>query len=839
MANKPRTDNAPVPERANILLVDDQAANLLALRAVLDDLGHNLVEVHSGKEALRQLADDDYAVILLDVQMHGLDGFETARLIRSQEKTRHTPIIFLTAYDTDRLVIEQAYALGAVDFLVKPLVPVVLKAKIAGFVDLFQKTEQVRRQAEELRQVERQRFDERLAEENARLRESEEKFRLLADTIPQLAWMARPDGYIFWYNRRWYEYTGTTPEQMEGWGWQSVHDPVELPKVLERWKASIATGQPFDMVFPLKGADGLFHPFLTRINPLRNEAERILYWFGTNTDISEQKRVEHALRESERSLHKQSERLRLLWEAASVLLTTNEPDAMLRGLFAKIAPHLGLDTYFNFMVNEAGDALRLESCAGIPEETAKSIRRLEFGQAICGTVAVQRKPLVATFIQQSDDPKVQLVKSLGIRAYACNPLIAEGMLFGTLSFASRTRDEFDADELEFLRTLNHYVTVAYERLRLIKELKEASHRKDEFLMMLAHELRNPLAPVRNALEVLKLSSSDRLAADKARAVMERQVTHFSRLVDGLLDVSRLISNKVVLQTERLDFARLVRVAAEDQLPAFEEANLALVVETPELPVWVTGDPTRLTQVIDNLLNNARKFTDPGGRVQIRVHPSSQLGQAVLTVSDTGIGIEPEMLPHLFETFAQGDRSLDRTRGGLGLGLSVVRGLVELHGGQVQAASAGPGRGAEFTVRLPAEPEPAALTQMPTASGRNEKHQRILVVEDNRDSAECLRMLLELYGYEVTVAYSGPEGVKAAEQCKPNIILCDIGLPGLDGYEVVRTLRRNPTTANAHMIAVTGYGSDDDRSRSRDAGFDRHMVKPVDPVDLRQALASLG
>ncbi|HEY7328599.1 MAG TPA: ATP-binding protein [Gemmataceae bacterium] len=305
------------------------------------------------------------------------------------------------------------------------------------------------------------------------------------------------------------------------------------------------------------------------------------------------------------------------------------------------------------------------------------------------------------------------------------------------------------------------------------------------------------------------------------------------------DVSRLIGGKVTLRSERLDLARLVRVAAEDQRPAFEEASLDLAVDAPEVPLWVTGDPTRLTQVIDNLLHNARKFTQRGGRVEVRVRADPQDRQAVLTVRDTGIGIEPEMLPQLFETFAQADRSLDSSEGGLGLGLSVVRGLVELHRGQVSATSGGRGQGAEFTVRIPAEPEPAALTQMPTAAVHDRTHRRILLVEDNRDAADTLRMLLELYGYEVTVAYTGPDGVKAAEERQPNIVLCDIGLPGLDGYGVARKLRGNPATAKAHMIAVTGYGSEDDLSRSREAGFDRHMVKPVDPVDLKQALATLG
>jgi CheY-like chemotaxis protein len=242
--------------------------------------------------------------------------------------------------------------------------------------------------------------------------------------------------------------------------------------------------------------------------------------------------------------------------------------------------------------------------------------------------------------------------------------------------------------------------------------------------------------------------------------------------------------------------------------------------------------------VENLLQNAVKFTDPGGRIAIWVRVDEDHGQALLSVRDTGIGIGSGVLPHLFEAFAQADRSLERSKGGLGLGLALVKGLVELHGGDIQAASEGLGRGAEFTIRLPLQPEPAAVTQMPVAPQRARQRLRILVVEDNRDSAESLRMLLELYGYEVAVAYSGPEGVQAAEQWQPDVVLCDIGLPGLDGYGVVSKLRRNPATARAHFIAVTGYGAEDDCRRSQEAGFDQHMVKPVDPEALQRLLTAI-
>jgi CheY-like chemotaxis protein len=263
---------------------------------------------------------------------------------------------------------------------------------------------------------------------------------------------------------------------------------------------------------------------------------------------------------------------------------------------------------------------------------------------------------------------------------------------------------------------------------------------------------------------------------------------------------------------------------EKQRSDFQLAGLELAVESPEVPVWVTADPTQLTQVLDHLLHNAQKFTERGGKVELRMQVEPEGRKAILTVRHTGGSIKPE-------TTCAKDSS--------GLDLATVRSIIELHGGEVSTMSAGPDRAVDFTVRLPAEPEPAALTQVLTEPEQDEHHLRILVVEDNRDSAESLRMLLELYGYEVTVAYTGPDGVKAAEECKPNIVLCDIGLPGLDGYGVARHLRRNPATAKTPIIAVTGYGTDEDRHRSREAGFDRHMVKPVDPEALHQALAALG
>jgi CheY-like chemotaxis protein len=370
-----------------------------------------------------------------------------------------------------------------------------------------------------------------------------------------------------------------------------------------------------------------------------------------------------------------------------------------------------------------------------------------------------------------------------------------------------------------------------------EELRRANRAKDDFLVMLAHELRNPLAPILNCLHILRLSGYDRQKLEQARAVMERQLRHLSRLVDELIDVSRIIRGRVQLQPERLDLARLVRTTAEDYRAPLERAGLTLRVEVPEGPVWVAGDATRLPQALNNLLENAAKFRDRAGRVVVRLTVDAGRRQALLSVRDTGIGIEPEMLPRLFDVFAQADRSLERTRGGLGLGLSMVKRLVELHGGAVEAASAGAGRGAEFTIHLPLLAEPPTLATMPATPAAVGERLRILVVEDNRDVAESLRMLLELLGNEVGVAHTGPDGVRLAHQWQPNVVLCDIGLPGgLDGFGVASELRQDPATANARLIAITGYGSDNDRERARRAGFDYHLTKPADPAALQQLLA---
>jgi PAS domain S-box-containing protein len=384
-----------------------------------------------------------------------------------------------------------------------------------------------------------------------------------------------------------------------------------------------------------------------------------------------------------------------------------------------------------------------------------------------------------------------------------------------------------------------------ERRRLEAQLRdradrlvEADRRKTQFLAMLAHELRNPLGPIRNGLHVLRLSGGDAQVRDQVRDMMERQVRHMARMIDDLLDVSRLTRGKVSLALERLDLARLLRLCAEDHRGVLTSGGVTLDASVPAAPVWVAGDFARLTQVFGNLLDNARKFTPRGGRVSLRLTADAKRAEVV--VADTGVGIAAEELSYLFEPFSQGEQSLDRSSGGLGLGLAVARGLVELHGGSIAAHSEGQGRGAAFVVRLPLQTEPAALSQ-PAAEGpaRAAGRGRILVIEDNSDAAESLEMLLRLEGYEVRVAHDGPAGLTAARETGPDAIVCDIGLPGMDGFKVAAALRQDPATSGVRLIALTGYGQAEDRQRALASGFDAHLIKPVDPGKLLQAIGEAG
>jgi PAS domain S-box-containing protein len=414
------------------------------------------------------------------------------------------------------------------------------------------------------------------------------------------------------------------------------------------------------------------------------------------------------------------------------------------------------------------------------------------------------------------------------RSGRCN-----GMILAT----DKEGGDFTEEDESLLKQLATVASLALQHVEARISLEEADRRKNQFLAVLSHELRNPLAPIRNSLYVLEHAEPGGEQARRAQAVIDRQVAHMTRLVDDLLDVTRISRGKIQLRRETLDLADVTRRAAEDHLAAFVTSAVELEVAVPEEPVRISGDRTRVAQVIDNLLQNAVRFTQPGGRVSLSVEADATLGQAIARVRDTGAGIAPEILPHLFQPFTQADTTLARSKGGLGLGLALVKGLVELHGGRVSVASEGLGKGAEFEVRFALQAAASAREPPPRSTVPSGCPRRVLIIEDNVDAAESLREALEFGGHLVDVACTGTAGIEKARTFVPDVILCDIGLPGMDGYEVARAVRADAKLRGIRLVALTGYAAPDDVTKARESGFDRHLAKPPSLREIEEALAS--
>ena len=519
-------------------------------------------------------------------------------------------------------------------------------------------------------------------------------FRLLAEMIPQLAWMARADGAIFWYNRRWYDYTGKSTAEMEGWGWQSVHDPVELPRVMERWQRSIQTGDPFDMEFPLKGIDGRFRWFLTRVVPILGPDGRPNLWFGSNTDVHDQKQAE-----------------------------------------------------------------------------------------------IERQHLL------------------------------------------EQEQQFRA------------------------EAERNGKLKDEFLATLSHELRTPLNAILGWSQILK-GTTDVGDLLEGLEVIDRNARAQAQIIDDILDMSRIISGKLRLEVQPVDLAAVVQAALDTVRPAARAKEIELRTLVDPVAGPVNGDPNRLQQVFWNLLSNAVKFTPKGGRVQVTLQ---RVNSGVeVSIVDNGEGIEPNFLPHVFDRFRQADASTTRRHGGLGLGLAIVKQLVELHGGEVQAQSRGRGEGSRFILSLPvtvihnATDTHPAIREHPDADSGSDRDAtplacdhligvEVLVVEDDPDSAQMVRRLLVGCGATVRLAGSAVEAMEQIKRAIPRVLVSDIGMPGEDGYALIRRIRLLPPNEGGQVraVALTAYARVSDRVRALEAGFQMHIAKPVDPLELVTTIAALA
>ncbi len=555
---------------------------------------------------------------------------------------------------------------------------------------------------------------------------------------------------------------------------------------------------------------------------------------GTVLDITARKRAEEAAVYRSEQLQKLaaiSTRLNAAHDVSSVLGIVTEEARVLIGAQQAVAsvaaavPEKGFVT----VVSHA-DKDRPEVAApplAIPEGLVEDIH---------GPVRVTRT-------EAEHRPELRTAGEAGrAGGWLAAPLVGRNtQRLGVIQLLDKTADDFTEDDEALLAQLAQIATVAIENARLYEELRRKDQRKDEFLAMLAHELRNPLAAIRNAVA---LGSDQASAADIewSMEVINRQMRQLSRLIDDLLDVSRITQGKVQLRKEPIDAAAVLGSAVETVRPLMEERQHELTVALRPGTLQLEADPTRLEQIVVNLLANAARYTEKGGEISLRARHEDD--KIVIRVRDNGVGIPPEKLPLMFELFAQGDRTLARSEGGLGIGLTLVRSLTEMHGGTVEASSEGKGKGSEFIVRLPASPavsasaagmvapaDPARAARMPAATKAAPPagpKRRVLVVDDNVDSARGTALILNRNGHEVRVAYDGPGAVAAAQEFLPEFVLLDIGLPGMDGYEVARHLRQDANLAGLTLVAVSGYGQESDRRRSQEAGFDQHLVKPVDP-----------
>lgn len=519
-----------------------------------------------------------------------------------------------------------------------------------------------------------QRLFEELKRTEKALRETEERFRMLADNMDQLAWICDELGNVIWYNQRWLDYTGMSFEELRGWGWRRVQHPDYVDAVIESVKKSRDSGEPWDDTFPLRGKDGNYRWFLSRAVPIHGEGGETTRWFGTNTDITEQLRTQEELR------------------------------------------------------------------------------------------------------------------------------------------------------------------------RVAAEMSTANRRKTEFLAILGHELRNPLAPMRSGLAVMKGLKDDPEKLEEVRATIERQTIHLTRLIDDLLDVSRIAQGKMTLEKRRIPISEVVRNAVEEVRAIIEEAGQQLTITLPEQPTSLDADPNRLAQILSNLLNNASKYTPKGGH--IRLSASLQEDSVVLSVQDDGIGIPLELQAGVFEMFSQIDRPVEKGYRGLGIGLTLVKRLVDMHGGTIQVKSAGPGAGSEFILCFP-KPD-----DMPAMDSGGQTHDlavadssspgagsRVLVVDDNKAAADMLSLVVQMMGSEVRTAYDGQEAVRLAADFRPDVVLMDIGMPKMDGCEAARRIRQQPGGESVALVALTGWGQDEDKQQTADAGFDHHWVKPAEPAAIQALIAS--
>lgn len=749
-----------------ILIIDDNEINRYSTGRILKQAGYNTDEAASGQEGLAK-AQARPDLVLLDVNLPDIDGYEVCKQLRADPATSEIPIVHTSATfvsDDDRIL---GLDSGADGYLTRPIEPRVLVATIRACLRA--------RRAESV------------------LGQRERELQSLADNTPDLIIRFDRELRYLFVNRAAVRAAGCQTADFIGMNSRELGLDPDFCALLEG-----AVSEVFDS----STADCLEFWFKTPQGPRRFSSMLTPEYAGGDKPRS----VLLVARDVSDQYQAEQERGKF------VSLVEHSRD------FIAIYDAHGTPLY----INQAG--LDLVGLGSLAEAQAVGLEKLFLPGEL---ERLEREFLAEVLRQGHGDCELQVrnLKSGRLHWLNCSLVAQRDERDELAGFSAICREITEQKELE-------------EQLRRVaSDLSEANRRMNEFLATLAHELRNPMAPIRTGLEVIRMAVDDPATVERTRAMMERQAHQMIRLIDDLLDLSRITQGKLNLKKARIDLADVLGSAVDAIRPAIDEAGHALHVSLPDSPIWLDGDPNRLAQVFANILNNASKYTTASGEIWLRA--AREADQAVISIKDTGLGIPAAMQQRIFEMFAQIDRPIELGYTGLGIGLTLVKRIVEMHHGSISVHSAGSNLGSEFTVRLPVSAEAPAGEASSAGTGTSvAPRHRVLVVDDNRDSAQLLGLVLKVLGNEVCLAHDGTEAVQAAEEFLPSVILMDLGMPKMNGYEAARTIRQQSWSDNMVLVALTGWGQEEDKLRTQEAGFNYHLTKPAEPAAIQRLLETL-